>query len=71
MQILIITPIIVMVNNKNSSNSNNSNDSNDGNKSSGSDSNARFEHGQFSDCHVCFCGLDPGNLKFETVRTNK
>ena len=21
--------------------------------------------------HVCFCGLDPGNLKFETVRTNK
>ena len=21
--------------------------------------------------HVCFCGLDSGNLKFETVRTNK
>ena len=21
--------------------------------------------------HVCFCGLDPGNLKFETVRTNQ
>ena len=21
--------------------------------------------------HACFCGLDPGNLKFETVRTNK
>ena len=28
-------------------------------------------YGQFSKCHVCFCGLDPGNLKFETVRTNK
>ena len=22
-------------------------------------------------CHVCFCGLDSGNLKFETVQTNK
>ena len=21
--------------------------------------------------HVCFCGRDPGNLKFWTVRTNK
>ena len=28
-------------------------------------------YGQFSRFHVCFCGLDPGNLKFETVRTNK
>ena len=28
-------------------------------------------YGQFSEFHVCFCGLDPGNLKFETVRTNK
>ena len=28
-------------------------------------------HGQFSEFHVCFCGLDPGILKFETVRTNK
>ena len=28
-------------------------------------------YGQFSQLHVCFCGLDPGNLKFETVRTNK
>ena len=28
-------------------------------------------HGQFSKFHVCFCGLDPGNLKFGTVRTNK
>ena len=27
--------------------------------------------GQFSKFHVCFCGLDPGDLKFETVRTNK
>ena len=26
---------------------------------------------QLSKCHVCFCALDPGNLKFETVRTNK
>ena len=31
----------------------------------------RFSYGQFSKFHVCFCGLDPGNLKFETVRTNK
>ena len=28
-------------------------------------------YGQFSKLHVCFCGLDSGNLKFETVRTNK
>ena len=28
-------------------------------------------YGQFSEFHVCFCGLDPGNLKFETVQTNK
>ena len=28
-------------------------------------------YGQFSKSHVCFCGLDPGNLKVETVRTNK
>ena len=27
-------------------------------------------YGQFSTFHVCFCGLDPGNLKFETVQTN-
>ena len=27
--------------------------------------------GQFSKLHVCFCGLDPANLKFETVRTHK
>ena len=33
------------------------------------EANARY--GQFSKFHVCFCGLDPGNLKFETVRTNK
>ena len=25
----------------------------------------------FQKIHVCFCCLDPGNLKFETVRTNK
>ena len=30
-----------------------------------------YIYGQFSKFHVCFCGLDPGNLKFETVRTNK
>ena len=28
-------------------------------------------YGRFSKFHVCFCGLDSGNLKFETVRTNK
>ena len=28
-------------------------------------------YGQFSNCQICFCGLDPGNLEFETVRTNK
>ena len=32
---------------------------------------AQSAHGQFSKFHVCFCGLDPGNLKFETVRSNK
>ena len=31
---------------------------------------AMLLYGQFSKFHVCFCGLDPGNLKFETVRTN-
>ena len=28
-------------------------------------------YSQFSKFHVCFCGLDPGNLKFETVWTHK
>ena len=28
-------------------------------------------YGQFSKFQIVFCGLDPGNLKFETVRTNK
>ena len=28
-------------------------------------------YGQFTQFHVCFCGLDPGNLKLETLRTNK
>ena len=28
-------------------------------------------YGQSSKFHVCFCGLDAGNLKFETVRTNE
>ena len=28
------------------------------------------KYGQFSN-FMCFCGLDPGNLKFETVWTNK
>ena len=28
-------------------------------------------YGQFSKFHVYLCGLDSGNLKFETVRTNK
>ena len=27
--------------------------------------------GQLSKFHACLRGLDPGNLKFETVRTNK
>ena len=30
-----------------------------------------YVYGHFSEFHVCFCGLDSGNLKFETVRTNK
>ena len=30
-----------------------------------------LHYGQFSKSYVCFCGLDSGNLKFETVRTNK
>ena len=28
-------------------------------------------YGQFSKFQIYFCGLDPGNLKFETVRTHK
>ena len=28
-------------------------------------------YGQFSKFQIVFCGLDPGNLKFETVRTDK
>ena len=28
-------------------------------------------YGKFSTFQVCFCGLDPGNLKSETVRTHK
>ena len=28
-------------------------------------------YGQFSKFQICFCGLGPGNLKFETVRTDK
>ena len=30
----------------------------------------RIIYGQFSKLYVCFCGLDAGNLKFETVRTH-
>ena len=30
-----------------------------------------YIYGQFSKFHACFCGLDSGNLKFETVRTHK
>ena len=30
-----------------------------------------YYYGQFSEFHVCFCGLDSGNLKFDTVRTHK
>ena len=28
-------------------------------------------YGKFSKFKICFCGLDPGNLKFETVRTHE
>ena len=31
----------------------------------------RTRYGKFSKSQICFCGLDPGNLKFETVRTHK
>ena len=30
-----------------------------------------MSYGKFLEFQNCFCGLDPGNLKFETVRTNK
>ena len=30
-----------------------------------------YDYGQFSKFRACFCGLDSGNLKFETVRANK
>ena len=28
-------------------------------------------YGQFSEFQTCFCGLDPGYLKFETVRSHR
>ena len=31
----------------------------------------KSQYGQFSKFHVRFCGLDSGNLRFETVRTHK
>ena len=31
----------------------------------------KHRYGQFSKFQIIFCGLDPGNLKFETVRTHK
>ena len=46
---------MVIIDNRNNSN-------NDDNQKS---------YGQFSKFNVCFCGLDPGNLTFETVRTDK
>ena len=30
-----------------------------------------YVYGKFSKFQNCFCGLDSGNLKFETVRTHK
>ena len=30
-----------------------------------------MEYGQFSKFNVCFCGLDSGNVKLETVRTHR
>ena len=39
--------------------------------SRGSGASCKDMNGQFSKFHVCFCGLEPGNLKFETVRTNR
>ena len=32
---------------------------------------SEYTYGQFSEFQVSFCGLDSGNSKFETVRTNK
>ena len=29
------------------------------------------DYGKFSNFQICFCGLDPGNLKSETVRTHE
>ena len=40
-------------------------------ESSGDGRVGRQEYGQFSEFHVCFCGLDSGTLKLETIRTNK
>ena len=31
----------------------------------------QIKYGKFSEFQICFCGLDPGNLKSETVRTDK
>ena len=51
--------------NNNSNNNSNNNDTNNDNDELPRWKNKRY--GQFSKCHVCFCGLDPGNLKFEST----
>ena len=56
--------------NANASSHNSSNNSDNHNNSNNTSSSIN-DYGQFSEFHACFCGLDPGNLKFETVRTHK
>ena len=51
------------------SNTNNNNDTN--NNITYNIHHTTYTYGKFSEFQICFCGLDPGNLKFETVRTHK
>ena len=37
----------------------------------GQTQNDNNKYGQFSKVQILFCGLDPGNLRFEIVRANK
>ena len=55
-------------NNSNSKHNNNSTTNNNSNNNEHNDNN--LVQSVFK-THVCFCGLDSGNLKFETVRTNR
>ena len=65
MKVMMLIMILVMCSN-NGINNDTHNDDNDNDNHS-----ECLQYGQFSEFQICFCGLDPGNLKFETVRANR